>query len=645
MKTRKEIADSGGNTTVSSEWMPFHKQDAGDAGNTGFAAEEETPNGGTPIVFTSTSGELPQGKTQPEFTCERSFMGLSLDDLYIIEICAGSARLSKAAHESGFKTMAVDHTTSRSCGFPICVFDLTDPQDLASILRFIDEAADCIVGIWVAPSCGTCSRAREKRLPQLESAGMKVPYPLRSTAQPDQLDGLSGLDKVKVEKANMLYDAVYEIATNACLHQIFVAIENPTNSHYWSTSAMQRLCRNQVHHYVTFHNCAHGGDWDKSTSLWVNDSWLDELAILCDKKHVHKPWTTTLKHGGVKFSTSEEAAYPNLLCERVINCFKRAALKCGAQAPQSLSEQAEGPTKDKLSRIVLGALPRGHKLKPLVAEFGSFFTIFVDPQKPSLVNAFLDAKPKGAKVVSRRIVTRGEMQAAQLDKTEGSNFTVLEVGDAEVVEKLHVGIPSEPDDFIERAVLAGHPRSLEQFLDPQVEDMLKANFVGPPLDLAKRRLAFFNKYLSRAKELAAAEEQMRAAMPDHVRLLVGNKRLLLLKEVLSDMGYPDESLVDEIAQGFKLSGWLNKSFVFKPRVKRPSMSLHTLKRLAHGPNASTLQSMVVRQENTLEGATWEETVEEEKKGWIWFDDEELRQQTKFAGAVLVSDNLIKKSDR
>ena len=75
------------------------------------------------------------------------------------------------------------------------------------------------------------------------------------------------------------------------------------------------------------------------------------------------------------------------------------------------------------------------------------------------------------------------------------------------------------------------------------------------------------------------------------------------------------------------------------------MSLHTLKRLAHGPNASTLQSMVVRQENTLEGATWEETVEEEKKGWIWFDDEELRQQTKFAGAVLVSDNLIKKSDR
>ena len=85
------------------------------------------------------------------------------------------------------------------------------------------------------------------------------------------------------------------------------------------------------------------------------------------------------------------------------------------------------------------------------------------------------------------------MQAAQHDGTENRDFTVLEVGDAEVVEKLHVGTPSEPDDFIERAVLAGHPRSLEQFLDPQVEDMLKANFVGPPLDLAKKRLAFLNK--------------------------------------------------------------------------------------------------------------------------------------------------------
>ena len=43
---------------------------------------------------------------------------------YLWTICTLSRfvqdqRGSKAAHKSGFKTMAVDHTTSRSCGFPI----------------------------------------------------------------------------------------------------------------------------------------------------------------------------------------------------------------------------------------------------------------------------------------------------------------------------------------------------------------------------------------------------------------------------------------------------------------------------------------------------------------------------------------------
>jgi hypothetical protein len=168
--------------------------------------------------------------------------------------------------------MAVDHSTARTCGFPILLFYLTDPSDLESLLQFIDEAAGCILMIWVAPPCGTSSRAREKKLPKLEAAGAKVPIPLRSSQQPDQLDGLGGLDKLKVEKANLIYEAVYKIATRACMHRIFVALENPTNSHYWNTSPMKLLCKEQEHHYVTFHGCAHGGSRDKSTSLWVNDT-------------------------------------------------------------------------------------------------------------------------------------------------------------------------------------------------------------------------------------------------------------------------------------------------------------------------------------------------------------------------------------
>ena len=298
---------------------------------------EETPKGGTPEDISL--HEKPAGKPRAP-SSRRDFTGLTLEDLYVIELCAGTARLSKVAHGHGFRTMAVDHSSSRTCGFPICTFDLTDPADLKSLLSFIEEAADCILMVWIALSCGTSSRAREKRLPQLEAQGVPVPGPLRSLAQPDQIDGLQGLDKVKVEKANMPYDSVTVIALCCCQHSIFTAIENPTNSHYWNTTPMKKLCAEQRHHYVTFHNCAHGGERDKATSLWVNDDWLDELALLCDGKHTHKPWTSTLRGGRVKLATSSEAAYPIVLCERIINCVKRAALNLGAQAPETMADQA-----------------------------------------------------------------------------------------------------------------------------------------------------------------------------------------------------------------------------------------------------------------------------------------------------------------
>eukprot|EP00435_Cladocopium_sp_Y103_P075258 s153_g55.t1 len=586
---------------------------------------EEPPNGDTPQSFTQKPGPKRKSEVQDEFKPARDFSGMTLEDLYMIEICAGSARLSKVAHDNGFRTMPIDHSTARTCGFPICVFDLTDADDLAHLVQFIEESADSILAVWIAPSCGTCSRAREKRLTSLEAAGFKVPVPLRSTAQPDQLDGLAGLDKIKVEKANMLYDSVYVLASLICALHIFLAIENPTNSHYWGTSPMQRLCNEQEHHYVTFHNCAHGGSRDKSTSLWVNDDWLDSLALLCDKQHSHKPWTTTLRNGSVKFATSEEAAYPMLLCERVVHCFKDRALSFGASEPQTLSEQAAGPSNTSLSRIVLGALPRGYRAKPVVAEYGSYLTVYADPQRDSELQTLISTLPKGAKLIARRLVKRGEIQAAE------SGAIFLDTGESETVEKIHIGVPSEPDEFIQRAIAAGHPRSLDQHVDPQIRDMIHSNFVEEPANLAKKRVAFFHKYLKRATELSAMEDEMRSQMPEHVRQLVGNKRLVLWREILNDHGYPDTTLIDEMAQGFKLSGWMSRSNVFKARTKRPAMSLTTLRGLAKALNSTTYKNMAVRQDPELEAATWAETEEEASKGWIWFDEDSDGAQCKFIG--------------
>ena len=49
------------------------------------------------------------------------------------------------------------------------------------------------------------------------------------------------------------------------------------------------------------------------------------------------------------------------------------------------------------------------------------------------------------------------------------------------------------------------------------------------------------------------------------------------------------------------------------------MGMRTLQALAEALN-STYRNMEVRQEAELESATWEETVEEVNKGWVWFDE-------------------------
>ena len=255
---------------------------------------------------------IPKGELSSNTAVQdgKKFGGKQISDLYILEICAGSARLSKAALEMGFMALAIDHKTTRSCGVPIQVWDLEDPNQLQLLLDFIDAEGDRIAMVWMAPSCGTASRARERRQPRSEAQGIKVPVPLRSSHKPDQLDGLGGTDKIKTERANVVYKAIHDIALLCHSKDIFTAIENPFNSHFWSTTPMQELDRSVPEHkFVSFHNCCHGGDRDKLTSVWVNKDWLDSLEGRCDKQHSHTSWVPTKTRTGVNFPTSEEAAY------------------------------------------------------------------------------------------------------------------------------------------------------------------------------------------------------------------------------------------------------------------------------------------------------------------------------------------------
>ena len=77
--------------------------------------------------------------------------------------------------------------------------------------------------------------------------------------------------------------------------------------------------------------------------------------------------------------------------------------------------------------------------------------VFADPQKPKDLDKLLATLPKGAKPVSRHIVTGGDLHAARQDATA----VFLNVDDNATVEKVHIGIPSEPDDFVQEQFQLG----------------------------------------------------------------------------------------------------------------------------------------------------------------------------------------------
>ena len=128
------------------------------------------------------------------------FSGRPISDLLIIEVFAGTARLSITAREAGFRSLSVDKTCDRCTGAHIAIFDLTKRDDVESLKQIIFEERFNIVWIHFAPACGTCSRAREKQLPSLEAQGISVPKPLRSDEEPLGFHWLSGVDKVRVDE-------------------------------------------------------------------------------------------------------------------------------------------------------------------------------------------------------------------------------------------------------------------------------------------------------------------------------------------------------------------------------------------------------------------------------------------------------------
>jgi hypothetical protein len=127
------------------------------------------------------------------------------------------------------------------------------------------------------------------------------------------------------------------------------------------------------------------------------------------------------------------------------------------------------------------------------------------------------------------------------------------------------------------------------------------------------------KYTELAQQCKPEELKLRLKMPAYLRQTLVGKRLILFGRMLSDLGFPDKRLVEDIASGFKLSGWMPDSELFPRQVKSPTLTQDALRKSTSSFNDKVFKQMQLRQAEELEQDTWNETEHELQQGWIWED--------------------------
>ena len=197
---------------------------------------------------------------------------------------------------------------------------------------------------------------------------------------------------------------------------------------------------------------------------------------------------------------------------------------------------------------------------------------------------------------------------------------------ATCTEIVHVGIPKEPEVFLADAVKAGHPRDFVARAPKLMREVLSRFVVEPVANRFQRRANFFKKWLKRSLELKQEEEELHSSLKPHLQQLMGGKRLLLWKEILIDLEYKDAKIIDEMIEGFPLTGWAKRSDVFEPSVRRPDFTLDQLARMSPGLNSSVVKSLETQEWSSIDDQVWKDTLDELSRGWL---SEEKPQQLKF----------------
>ena len=182
-------------------------------------------------------------------------------------MCCGCARYSFHLQLAGAKIMPIDKATNpHDTHVPVVSMDLASPADQALLMS--KARAHEFDYVHAAPPCGTSTRARDKRVPLwLQRLGAPDPKPLRSTLEPEGVQGLTPYNRMKVELANSIYKFLAAFFMLCSSLGILWSCENPLRSYLWELLCWKQLIALPSTMFVDCACCMWGGTRPK-ISRW-----------------------------------------------------------------------------------------------------------------------------------------------------------------------------------------------------------------------------------------------------------------------------------------------------------------------------------------------------------------------------------------
>ena len=571
-------------------------------------------------------------------------------DPFIIELCAGSARVTACLQQLGMPaSFGVDHIKQKNAG-RVLVADLTTEAGRDLCWTWL-KSPNC-VGMFAAPPCGTCSRARG--IPIMLPNGMYIagPQPLRSDEQPNGLSGLTYVNRMRVSKANAIYHFITTAAEYCLDHEKLVCLENPRLSLYWKTTFFRPLINRLK--FTAHQACAYGSNRPKWTVLAHNTTTLLDLNHVCpgvSPLHKHKPWGVVHGPTGRKFSTSEETAYPLPLAYHIAYYLAQELVLRGWSPPPVAFAPPEDVSYQYL-RSVVGVQPKSSKIAPLVSEFHSIMCIQVPIDCPMPINPGDKLQspwlgvPAGSCLLKRPpLRLNGGISSdithnteSQSDQPHGFNndghqdhnnnvnlaHSLAQVnpkkpaneGTTRVSRELHFGVYRSCDQFVTAAARAGHPAGCETRLPHALSHALDFLQSRSLKEVARHRLDTLNFWLDRGKKLCNDEIKLHESLHPSLRGILAPKRLLLWREMLEYYHYPDVAVFDEVVSGITLSGAAPNVPFFQPGFKPAKITENDLASSARASRIALLASVRSSGDPEIDQEVFSKTQAEVECGWL-----------------------------